>query len=284
MITELRNIRLQSKHQRPFLADVYYKANHQKKPIVVFSHGFKGFKDWGAFDLAARYFAARNFVFVKFNFSHNGTTVEQPTEFADLEAFGNNNFSIELDDLGVVMDWINSTDFPVDDAEANKEKLSLIGHSRGGGISILKAKEDHRVAQLITWASVNEFGKFWKQNEMEQLKKEGVIYTFNARTQQQMPVRWQMYEDYFTNKDRLHIPAAVKSLTIPFFIVHGIGDETVPFSAAVEMHQWNTKAELLLLEKCSHTFGAKHPMEGEQMPEDFMDVCDATIEFLNTQK
>ena len=73
-------------------------------------------------------------------------------------------------------------------------------------------------------------------------------------------------------------------MRLKFFIVHGIGDETVPFSAAVEMHQWNPKAELLLLEKCNHTFGAKHPMEGAELPEDFLDVCEATIEFLNAKK
>lgn len=280
----MRNIVLESKHQRQFLVDVYFKQNQQKKAVVIFAHGFKGFKDWGAFDLAARYFAARNFVYVKFNFSHNGTTLAQPTDFADLEAFSNNNFSIELDDLGVVIDWINSIDFPVNEAEVDKEKLNLIGHSRGGGIALLKAKEDSRVKQLVTWASVNEFGKFWTQDEMEQIKADGVVYSFNARTQQQMPVRWQLYENYFAHQNRLFIPDAVKQLKIPFFIVHGIDDDTVPFSAAVEMHQWNPKAELLLVEKCNHTFGAKHPLKEEEMPENFLDVCDATIEFLNAKK
>jgi predicted alpha/beta-hydrolase family hydrolase len=68
MITEWRNVVLQSKHQRQFLADVYFQPNQQKKSVIVFAHGFKGFKDWGAFNLAAQHFAAHNFVFVKFNF------------------------------------------------------------------------------------------------------------------------------------------------------------------------------------------------------------------------
>ena len=38
-------------------------------------------------------------MFVKFNFSHNGTTLESPSDFKDLESFGNNNFSKELYDL-----------------------------------------------------------------------------------------------------------------------------------------------------------------------------------------
>ena len=57
MISRNRNIILQSKHGRPFLADVYYTANADKKPVVIFNHGFKGFKDWGPFNLVAEKFA-----------------------------------------------------------------------------------------------------------------------------------------------------------------------------------------------------------------------------------
>ena len=44
-------------------------------------------------------FAASGIAVLKFNFSHNGGTVEQPIDFPDLEAFGHNNYTKELDDL-----------------------------------------------------------------------------------------------------------------------------------------------------------------------------------------
>lgn len=167
MISRERNIILQSKHGRPFLADVYYKKDGQKKPVLIFSHGFKGFKDWGPFDLVADKFVEAGFVYVKFNFSHNGTTVDHLVDFADLEAFGNDNLSIEMDDLGVVIDWVCSDLFPVAQTEYDAAQLYLMGHSRGGGISILKAKEDTRVKKICTWASVNEFSKYWTKEELE---------------------------------------------------------------------------------------------------------------------
>ena len=43
--------------------------------------------------------------FLKFNFSHNGISLNDHMSFSDLEAFGNNNFSIELEDLESVIDW-----------------------------------------------------------------------------------------------------------------------------------------------------------------------------------
>lgn len=85
-----------SHHAKPILADARYIFNKKKKPVILFIHGFKGFKDWGHFNLIADEVAKRDFIFVKFNLSHNGTTVENPTDFVDLEAFSNNN-SVKVD-------------------------------------------------------------------------------------------------------------------------------------------------------------------------------------------
>src|SRR6478735_4925780 len=93
----LKNIPITGSADKTILLDVFYKKNAQAKPIVIFSHGFKGFKDWGHFNFIGERFAEEGAVFVKFNFSHNGTTVEDPLNFGDLEAFGNNNFSKELE-------------------------------------------------------------------------------------------------------------------------------------------------------------------------------------------
>lgn len=279
MMMQHRNIVLQSKHNRPFLADVYYCADGTTKPVVIFCHGFKGFKDWGPFDLIAERFARAGFIFIKFNFSHNGTSVDHPLDFVDLEAFGNNNMSIEMDDLGVVIDWVTSGSFTANATEVNTDKIYLLGHSRGGGIAILKAQEDPRVKKLCTWASVNEFGKYWKKDEMEKIEREGVIFVGNARTNQQMPLYWQLYQNYFDNLQRLHIPTAVKQIQIPFLIIHGTEDETVPYAAALEMNQWNKQTQLLLLEHANHNFGGKHPYLTNALTDDLEDAVTATIDF-----
>ena len=51
----------------PILIDWVLPDNNNNK-VVIFSHGFKGFKDWGPFNEIAEYFAKNNFIFVKFNF------------------------------------------------------------------------------------------------------------------------------------------------------------------------------------------------------------------------
>jgi len=278
MVTFTKNILIEGSKGKPILLDVCYKQTHEAKPVVIFVHGFKGFKDWGHFDLLAKAFAQQGFVFIKFNFSYNGTTPENPLEFGDLDAFGNNNYIIELNDLEKVMDWALSDSSIA--AEADKENLSLLGHSRGGGISILKASEDPRVKKLVTWASVSDFLSRNKKLTIDTWHEKGVVYTFNARTKQQMPLYLQFYETMQANKERLNVAKAAKQLTIPFLIIHGTKDEAVDFKDAEELHRAAKQSELLVVGEAGHTFGVKHPFEELSFPEHAQFVIEGTIAFL----
>mgnify|MGYP004358968297 CR=1 FL=1 len=40
---------------KSILVDVTYNENNLSKKVIIFSHGFKGFKDWGAFNKIAEY-------------------------------------------------------------------------------------------------------------------------------------------------------------------------------------------------------------------------------------
>ena len=76
-----KNLVLTRENKKPIAYDVYYTPNQNPKPIVIFCHGYKGFKDWGAWHLVAETFAREGFFFLKFNFSHNGGTIDQPIDF-----------------------------------------------------------------------------------------------------------------------------------------------------------------------------------------------------------
>lgn len=261
---------------KPITIDISFEPNAPLKPIVIFCHGFKGFKNWGHFDVIADTFAKHNFVFVKFNFSYNGTTSDYPTDFADLDAFGNNNFSIELDDAGLVIDYIEANAATY---EGNKEEIYLIGHSRGGGIAILKTQEDKRIKKLCTWASVKDVTDFFIHQDIEKWKNDGLIFTHNARTQQNMPLYYQIYENYISNKTRLDIPKAAANIAVPWLLIHGTHDEAVPFAFAETLHELNKKSELFAIDKGNHTFGGKHPWNSDELPVDAKIAVEKCISF-----
>lgn len=276
-----RNIQIAGADQRPILLDIYYPENFKNSQPVVFCHGYKGFKDWGCWHLAARKFAENGHTFIKFNFSHNGTTPQNPEAFDDLEAFGNNNFEKELFDLEQVIDWVYEA---ISDGEnLNLEALTLIGHSRGGGICALKAAEDKRVQKLITWAGVSDFAtRFPKGEKLEEWKTKGVTYIENSRTKQLMPHYIQFYENFLIHADRFNIEKAARKFGKPHLALHGSADNVVNPAEAHRFAQWNPNCKALIIDGADHVFGGKHPYESDTLPEHFEVLTNESLLFLKS--
>ena len=280
MIQKLKNNVLTRENQKDILVDYFFTKNDQEKPLVIFCHGYKGFKDWGAWNLVAETFAKAGFFFVKFNFSHNGGTITEPIDFPDLEAFGENNYTKELNDLQSIIDHVTNDSFPFSN-EVDTQNISLIGHSRGGGIVTIKAIEEAKITKVISWAGVSDYAsRFPKGEALEHWKQNGVMYVINGRTKQEMPHYYQFFEDFKANEKRFDIQKATESLKIPHLILHGTTDSAVSVEEAKLMHQWNPKSTLHLIENADHVFGAKHPWNETYLPNDLKAVVLATIQFI----
>ena len=280
-MTHKNNI-LKRIHKKPILWDAFFNQNDTQKPLVIFCHGYKGFKDWGAWDLVADALAEAGFFFVKFNFSHNGGMMDQPIDFPDLEAFSDNNYSKELEDLDDLINHLHSSENSfIKNIDLNHS--ILIGHSRGGGIATIKASEDNRITQLVTWASVSDFGKHMgTEEELHQWKTDGVKYVINGRTKQQMPHKYQFYEDFKANEARLSIETSAGKIRIPHLIVHAEEDPSVSFCEAISLNKFNPQSELFSITDSDHVFGATHPWNNVNLPTKLNTVVDKTIDFIGS--
>lgn len=268
-------------HGKKILVDARYIPDERQKPVILFVHGFKGFKDWGHFNLLADEMARAGYISVKLNLSHNGTTPEHPIDFVDLEAFSQNNFSIELDDIGTVIDYLFSKDCAVSISEMNTDKLFLIGHSRGGGLTLLKTSEDDRIKAATTWAAVADFNS-WIKTTLKEWKPGEVKYILNGRTKQEMPIKYQIAEDLEKNSDRLDISNAISNMDKPLLIVHGTADEAVNVNDAEKIHKRAKNADLYIIDNANHVFGASHPFEGRQLPEHAQLALNRTLNFFDS--
>ncbi|WP_312822000.1 alpha/beta fold hydrolase [Epilithonimonas sp.] len=266
-----KNIILKS--SREFLTDAIFLESEEKLPLIIFVHGYKGYKDWGAWELMGEKFAKAGFYFVKFNFSHNGTTIDNPNDFADLEAFGQNNYSKELDDLEIVINHFKNQ------KEVDSNKIILLAHSRGGGISIIKASENKSISKLITLASVSTLDRFPKNEAFENWEKEGIYFIENARTKQKMPHYFQFYQDFEINKERFDVEKACENLTIPTLFIHGSDDESVPLNHSKNLNEWTKDSQLEIIENANHTFGAKEPWGNDSLPKELDEVIEVCIGF-----
>ena len=279
MIQINKNFLIKGKHDKPIVSDYFYKADNKPKPIVIFCHGYKGYKDWGSWNLMAKYFAENGLFFTKFNFSHNGGTPEQPIDFPDLKAFGNNNFTIELDDLDSVITHILQ-DKSIE-KEIDKTNITLIGHSRGGGIALLKASEDNRITKVVTFAGISDIeARMPKGKELAYWKETGIAYILNSRTNQKMPHKYQFYENFIANKNRLNIKNAIENVNKPQLIIHGTDDTVVPLNEAENLHKWNPNSELFVVDNMNHALDNTQPWTKDVMPENFQKVAEKTLRFI----
>ena len=274
-----KNIPLVGQHYRPIVTDFLYQDTPEPKPVVIFCHGYKGYKDWGAWSIMLNQLAEQENFVVSFNFSHNGGTIEEPIDFPDLEAFGNDNFSKQQDDLQSVIDEVLSPDFKFA-SQVNAQKVTLIGHSRGGGVVILKAAAEKKVTKVISLAPISNYDTSFPSGEvLQNWEQEGVMYVTNGRTKQEMPLYFQLYEDYQKNKEALDISAAAEKITIPHLIVHGTEDFAVTVDNGEKLHTKSKQSELFLL-PTDHVFGAKQPWKSNKMPEALQQITDRMLEFL----
>ncbi len=255
------------------LGDITVDDQLKNTPNILFVHGYKGFKDWGAHNLVANFFAENGYRYLKFNFSHSGAPVENPSDLTDLESFGANTFSKELFDLNAVLDFITQT--CGEDAEKN-----VIGHSRGGGLSIITAAIDRRVSKLITWSAIEDFKNLWKPEQEEDWRKSGVMYVENSRTKLQMPLKVGLLEDYEQNTEKLNILHAAKRVTVPWLIVNGTEDASVSIKTAEKLHALTPKSKLAIIKGASHVYGASHPYMSDELPDDLKQVCQKCLIFL----
>lgn len=259
---------------KPINGDLTYDENNTNTPLVIFVHGFKGFKDWGAHRLAARFFVQNGYRYLKFNLSHSGVTLEKPKDVSDLKAFAENTFSKELADIDIVIKHA-VTYLGVND-------VFLIGHSRGGGLSILQAANHPHVKGLITWSSIADFSSLWKKEQEKDWKSNGKIEVFNARTKEKMPLNVSLLDDFEANKGSLDILGAAKRVNIPWLIVQGDDDVNVPFETAEKLANANPASRLVKIEGANHVYGAVHPFPGETLPPQLFEVCEKSLKFLDS--
>ncbi|WP_027002633.1 alpha/beta hydrolase family protein [Hugenholtzia roseola] len=271
--------------QRPFAFDLTFSDSLSTQPLLIFLHGFKGFKDWGDFSLLSDLWAQAGFFTLKINFSHNGTTPETPLDFTDLEAFRKNTFAKEIEDIKTVLDFI--LEKKAYQNYINPDQIALVGHSRGGSTALLYALQDERISKVVTWAAVGDLvGRYFNSAapDFEAWQKEGVKFVLNGRTGQKLPVGFDLYQDYLYQKEKGNInydlKKSIADLKIPILLLHGDTDDSVPLTEAQNLQLAQPAAELCIITQASHTFGMQHPSENESLPAAALLAAQKTAIFL----
>lgn len=273
---------IDSTENLPIYFDLYYPAENGKKPlpVILFLHGFKGFKDWGPFPAGCRRLAESGFAVVAMNFSLNGVG-KNMTEFDELDLFARETLSQDLDDVGSVIGALQSDTIKTDDVDLDTTKIGIIGHSRGGHTAVCAADEYPAVQCLVTWSAVADYNARWSDKMIRDWEERGITEIKNSRTEQIMPIKKVVYEDALANADRVIALNRIKDLSIPAFFIHSKDDEAVPHTEAEKLYRacGSSDKEILLLSETGHTFGGGHPFEDDKLPIPFKKVLNVTSQW-----
>jgi pimeloyl-ACP methyl ester carboxylesterase len=247
-------------------------AAAESPPTVVICHGFKGFAHWAFFPYLARTIAEYGMRAVTFDFSGSGIGADREN-FTALEEFTTNTFSQELADLEEVIaesrrrGWID-------------REFGLFGHSRGGGVAIIHASFDRDVKALVTWAAIASTSR-WDEEAVREWRARGYTDIENSRTRQTMRLGTAVLDDVEANgKGKLDVAAAARRISVPWLVVHGDADETVPVKEAEQLSELSTGfSTLWTVEGAGHTFSATHPVT--HPPPLLALVTRGTVQFLS---
>jgi dienelactone hydrolase len=261
----------------PVRGDLRVLEGHRADTAIVFVHGFKGFRTFGFFPNLARAAAVRGYAAVTFDFSRNGIGADGADTFSALPLFAEQTHTRNLAEIRRVLDVLAGGALLGRPAR----RIGLMGHSRGGGEAVLAAAEDARVHALVTWAAIAGIAERWTPEQVAAWEAGGTVVIENARTKQAMPVGPVYWQDVQANRARFDIPAAAARLTIPWLIVHGDADTSVPVEEGHQLFEAaGDTAELLVIEGGDHGFNGKHPYAGAT-PE-LRTAAEATLDWFDT--
>jgi len=117
------------------------------------------------------------------------------------------------------------------------------------------------VAVLATWGAVARLDR-WTEETRREWKASGRVYVLDTRTGVHLPLDVALLDDFEANRERLDVLAAARELEVPWLLVHGVEDLTVPVEEGRELARASGRARLVEVEDAGHTFEVDHPFEG----------------------
>lgn len=254
--------------------DIYSTAV-PSQPILIITHGFKAYREWGFFPYMAEQYAQSGMIVVNIDFSLNGV-VDAEKGIFDADKFRAITVTQEINDLNAVLDNLK---FLLDEnsIEHWNGEVFLLGHSLGGAVSVITASQRKDISKVVTWGSIGDIDRN-TQRQKDDWRAKGVLEFENRITGQMLYLDVEYLEDKLRNKEKYDLEKCISELDSPILIVHGDKDFTVSMKEAKMLDNAAKNSELCIINKANHTFNCRHPFTGTN--EILDQAINSTIEFL----
>lgn len=230
--------------------------DRKEKPVVVVAHGYRGFQDWAFWPEVTDSLAENGFFAVSFDFSR--VTAKEAGKAEEIVAQAS-TVSQELVDIDVILQHVKQKLLPLS-AEADVNRIALIGHSRAGSSSLITAAEQPESVQaVVVWNGGSTPARGAGQSD--------------ATLLQQL-----VAEDAEENKDRFDVLAHFQALKQPALIVQGSRDNERLLAVNAKLKEASPDQAYVSIEGADHVFGVLHPYEGATLH--LTEALKASLDFL----
>ncbi|MBN1386312.1 hypothetical protein JW968_05060 [Candidatus Woesearchaeota archaeon] len=202
-------------------------------PLIIYVHGFKGFMDQEHIRWYADFFTKHNFCYVRFDFTHG--TGKSDGDIRNLTV------SHYIEDLRCMIDYVSSIPYA--------EGITLLCASLGGFVSILS--DLSKVKNLITLGALSDFSvTLYMKCDLGDWKENGFAMFYSNTEKKTYRVDYAFYDDGMKHD----ILGAASRIRIPWLIIHGSADRSVPVDQAFALHEACPGSKLQIFPNAPHTF------------------------------
>jgi pimeloyl-ACP methyl ester carboxylesterase len=257
---------LQGSDDEPIRGSVDHPAQ-SPKAVVLFAHGFKGYKDYGFIPVLGRAMARAGAVVHRFNFSHSGMgegieTFERP------DLFERDTWNRQVFDLQCVAQAAAAGDLP--DTPVGLP-IVLVGHSRGGVSCLLAAARAFRDGReplpdgVFTMSAPSATCSL-AEGDRRVLLADGRLRSPSARTGQDLYVGRPWLKEQIDEPEDHDVLELCGYITCPVMAVHGAADPTVPSRSADEIARACPDASAAVVADGDHVFSTPNPADPDAEP------------------
>jgi len=235
------------------------------RAVVVFAHGFKGYKDYGFLPLLSRQLAASLPIVVhRFNFSHSGMTNDVDA-FARPDLFEQDTWNKQVFDVGVLLDAAKNGSAR---HSPNGAPVILMGHSRGGLSCLLAAGRRFRdektpYPDAIVTISTPRRTLNLAPEAMEMIHTQGYFISPSARTGQSLRINETWLTEQEANPAGHDALALCEDIACPVLAAHGELDKTVLPQCAKDIASACPYGDSYLVSGANHVFNTPNPADPE---------------------
>ncbi len=230
--------------------------------MVLFAHGFKGYKDYGFIPVLGDRLAQAGCLVHRFNFSHSGMG-EGIETFEHPELFEEDTWNKQVEDLTILMQAVREGKLP---ETPTNLPIVLLGHSRGGVSCLLAAGRIFRdgleptPAAVCTMSTPHEACSLGP-GDQQALLAEGRLRSPSSRTGQNLYVGQGWLREQLEQPEEHDVVELCGYITCPVLTVHGTLDPTVPYSSADRLAGACPDGVSALVEGADHVYNTKNPAD-----------------------